>query len=281
MHEMTEYDEFVKRLSDAYPKAFRNVYCGISIGAGWYTIIEAVVANAKSHIKWKREIRANDLRRNRAVERGRDAVIKFVTRGKPLTAWDEQRVDEILEEGLIEPKRKVNHIEVHQIKEKFGGLRFYYEGGDDYVQGLVAMAESWAARTCETCDERGERRHGGWIRTLCDKHEAEHQQPPRIRHQRVGGHLHVAQAESPIAEDRRGERSREHEQAHRRRRGEQHRQPQRPVEGARETVHRLLRMVRRQPGQDHRGERDAEYAERKFHQPIGEVEPGDAARHQE
>lgn len=62
---------------------------------------------------------------------------------------------------------------VEQIKEKFGGLRFYYQGGDDYVHGLVSMAESWAGIACEECGGIGKRRGGGWIRTLCDVHEAE------------------------------------------------------------------------------------------------------------
>jgi hypothetical protein len=30
---------------------------------------------------------------------------------------------------------------IYQVKEKFGKLRFYYEGGDDVVRGLVLMAE--------------------------------------------------------------------------------------------------------------------------------------------
>lgn len=62
---------------------------------------------------------------------------------------------------------------VAQIKEKFGGLRFYYDGGDDTVDGMVRMAESWAARTCEECGKPGKSRSGGWIKTLCDEHEAE------------------------------------------------------------------------------------------------------------
>lgn len=62
-----------------------------------------------------------------------------------------------------------------QVKEKFGGLRFYYEGGDDMIDGMVRMAESWAACTCETCGNPGHMRTGGWIRTLCDLHEEEHQ----------------------------------------------------------------------------------------------------------
>lgn len=64
-------------------------------------------------------------------------------------------------------------VTIDQIKEKFGGLRFYYSGGDSMVDGMVTIAESWAAHTCEECGARGHIRSGGWIRTLCDKHEAE------------------------------------------------------------------------------------------------------------
>lgn len=62
---------------------------------------------------------------------------------------------------------------VRQIKEKFGGLRFYYDGGDDYVSGLVSMAESWAGHVCEECGNPGKSRSTGWIKTLCDEHSAE------------------------------------------------------------------------------------------------------------
>ena len=55
-----------------------------------------------------------------------------------------------------------------QIKEKFGGLRVYFTGGDDYIEGLVGMAECWSYRTCESCGEKGEPNKGGWIVTLCD-----------------------------------------------------------------------------------------------------------------
>lgn len=66
-------------------------------------------------------------------------------------------------------------VTIDQIKEKFGGLRFYYSGGDAMVDGMVTMAEAWAAHTCEECGDKGQVRSGGWIRTLCDKHEAERQ----------------------------------------------------------------------------------------------------------
>lgn len=70
----------------------------------------------------------------------------------------------------------VAQVTVAQIKEKFGGLRFYYDGGDEYISGLVSMAEVWAGHSCEECGKPGERRSGGWVRTLCDEHEAERQE---------------------------------------------------------------------------------------------------------
>ena len=76
-------------------------------------------------------------------------------------------------------------IEITQIKEKFGGLRFYYSGGDDHIGGMVTMAEVWAGRTCETCGNLGKRRDGGWVRTLCDVHEAEHQAKLKERNEHV------------------------------------------------------------------------------------------------
>jgi hypothetical protein len=62
-----------------------------------------------------------------------------------------------------------------QIKEKFGTLRMYSEGEkSEYVSGVVAMAESMSAYTCEECGDRGSRRAGGWVRTLCERcHENE------------------------------------------------------------------------------------------------------------
>jgi hypothetical protein len=77
----------------------------------------------------------------------------------------------------------VPQVVVAQIKEKFGGLRFYYDGGDDEISGMVRMAEAWAGNTCETCGKPGYQRKGGWIKTLCDYHETERQQ--RLAHRNI------------------------------------------------------------------------------------------------
>jgi len=64
-------------------------------------------------------------------------------------------------------------IEVHQVKEKFGGLRFYVGGVPsavaDEVYDTIDDAEAESLRTCESCGKSGEPRGGGWIKTLCDE----------------------------------------------------------------------------------------------------------------
>lgn len=71
---------------------------------------------------------------------------------------------------------------VHQIKEKFGGLRFYYQLPKDtteevveHVRELVRTAESISDQTCEECGAPGYKTNGGWIKTLCNFHDKERQ----------------------------------------------------------------------------------------------------------
>ena len=62
-----------------------------------------------------------------------------------------------------------------QVKEKFGGLRFYINGASDGVHKRIGVAEDLSYKTCETCGEKGELRTNiGWHTTLCDKHYEEH-----------------------------------------------------------------------------------------------------------
>jgi hypothetical protein len=59
-------------------------------------------------------------------------------------------------------------VKFDQIKEKYGGLRVYFSGGDDYIDGLVSMAEEYSYKICEVCGNSGKPNKGGWITTLCD-----------------------------------------------------------------------------------------------------------------
>lgn len=69
-----------------------------------------------------------------------------------------------------------------QIKEKFGGLRFYMTSETSEMRDLIREAEIKASKTCERCgaDAAGQ---GGrmWIRTLCDKHLKEQEAQDRER----------------------------------------------------------------------------------------------------
>ena len=63
----------------------------------------------------------------------------------------------------------VPQVTVDQVKEKFGTLRFYYTGGDDYIRGMVALAESLSGVTCESCGNPSEvQNDGGWMRSICN-----------------------------------------------------------------------------------------------------------------
>lgn len=65
-----------------------------------------------------------------------------------------------------------------QVKEKFGSLRFHIRGGDDYIRGLIGMADSLSQFVCEECGQPGTPSKG-WMKALCSMHaEAEPDQEP-------------------------------------------------------------------------------------------------------
>ena len=64
----------------------------------------------------------------------------------------------------------IAQVTLDQVKEKFGTLSFYYTGGDDYIRGMVRMAESMSGTVCEECGAPGKLRGSGWIYTACDTH---------------------------------------------------------------------------------------------------------------
>jgi hypothetical protein len=62
---------------------------------------------------------------------------------------------------------------VHQVKEKYGALRFYAETSNalvwDRFDALINAAETRSATVCERCSSDGElvRLASGWCKTLC------------------------------------------------------------------------------------------------------------------
>ena len=68
------------------------------------------------------------------------------------------------------PKDDQLICEAVQVKEKFGGLRFYIYGGDDYISGLIDLAESLSHHICSECGNKSDHINNlarGWIYTLC------------------------------------------------------------------------------------------------------------------
>jgi hypothetical protein len=66
--------------------------------------------------------------------------------------------------------------QIYQIKEKFGGLRFYAtpnmeDAPEDYYK-LIEEAETLSYKICEECGEPGSiQEYKGWYSTTCGKHD--------------------------------------------------------------------------------------------------------------
>ena len=68
------------------------------------------------------------------------------------------------------------YYNIVQVKEKFGGLRYYIVTSESYttadrMYAIIDTIESLSFRICEDCGRPGEERENGWIRTLCDECE--------------------------------------------------------------------------------------------------------------
>ena len=158
-------EELDKQLCEKYPLIFaqrngdmsQTCMCwGFCCDDGWYNIIDAMCANIQGHIdnrlqsidwtnKWNAQIaeaQANDF--------------------EDWADWKSRDYRPVAE--------PIAQVVATQVKEKFGGLRFYFSGGDDYIDGVVALAESMSYRTCEVCGAPGTSNSEGYIQTLCETH---------------------------------------------------------------------------------------------------------------
>ena len=68
-----------------------------------------------------------------------------------------------------------NGVDISQIKEKFGGLRFYVCSAPVHVFDIIDTAEDESYSVCEQCGKPGQpRTDRGWIKTLCSDCEGKH-----------------------------------------------------------------------------------------------------------
>ena len=68
-------------------------------------------------------------------------------------------------------KDKIKNFQVDQVKEKFGGLRFYVNfAPSNKIRKLIEVAERNSYEICEYCGKKGKLRGDlCWVLTLCDK----------------------------------------------------------------------------------------------------------------
>jgi len=71
----------------------------------------------------------------------------------------------------LEAMDGVSDVRVVQIKEKFGGLRFYLSSETAEMSDAIDKAETASYYSCELCGGPGKLRHDlGWVTTLCEAH---------------------------------------------------------------------------------------------------------------
>ena len=80
-------------------------------------------------------------------------------------------IDPIFEyiKNYNEDKKEEDKIIIFQIKEKFGGLRFYVDNGNEELHNMIDKAEEESYKVCEFCGSKEDvgQTANGWITTLC------------------------------------------------------------------------------------------------------------------
>jgi len=70
--------------------------------------------------------------------------------------------------------RKPDTIDIVQVKEKFGGLRVYFEPWNEEYYNIIMRVENKSYQLCEECGKPGEIDSDAdfiWMRTLCPTHK--------------------------------------------------------------------------------------------------------------
>jgi NADH pyrophosphatase NudC (nudix superfamily) len=76
-------------------------------------------------------------------------------------------IDELchnIEKELI--NSSIDEFSVDQVKDKFGGLRFYVSGANEKINELIDMAERKSYKICMSCGTKEDVTYKAWA-TLC------------------------------------------------------------------------------------------------------------------
>jgi hypothetical protein len=169
--------EFDEMLCQKYPKIFaqrnmnpqQTLMCwGFECGDGWYNLLDHLCLNLQSYIDQHNKQRQREVSKKEAYANGYSAVLKFYQgdAAQP-SEWDEKNAYKTMKEGVVVPD-EIPQVVAVQVKEKFGSLRFYVDGGDDYTAGMIRLAESISASMCESCGIPSKvKNNDGWLSNMC------------------------------------------------------------------------------------------------------------------
>ena len=133
---------------------------GLDCGDGWYNIIDVLCGLLTSEY------------------RGAQSRYEFIKDRVDQPQWEGSK-DIITQEKIDDAKVRMDEEAAKvpvavQVKEKFGGLRFYVQAATDKHYQYISFAESMSHRTCEQCGAPGKTYTNGWHQTLCDIHAEMH-----------------------------------------------------------------------------------------------------------
>jgi hypothetical protein len=131
---------------------------GLECGDGWYNIIDVLCGLLTS--EYRQAQSRYDFIKDKVDQPQWEGSKKIIT---------QEQIDEA-KAKLDEETLKVP-VAV-QVKEKFGGLRFYVQAATKEHYNYISFAESMSYRTCEQCGAPGKTYTDGWHMTLCDIHAA-------------------------------------------------------------------------------------------------------------
>lgn len=161
-------EELDAKLVAKYPQIFKNRFgdmretamCwGFECGDGWYSIIDTLCGLMTSEYRHRKE----------SYE-----FVKEIFDSGGKTMWGKDVTAAEVEEKRLAMEEACQQIPVAaQVKEKFGGLRFYVQAATEKHYNYITFAESMSYRTCEVCGAPGKRYTDGWHQTLCEAHAAE------------------------------------------------------------------------------------------------------------
>jgi hypothetical protein len=172
--------ELQEKLYNKYPKLFyqkdlpmqQTCMCwGIECGNGWYTIIDNACRLLQHHVDNSRKEKARILRWNRmlrqAVNGNTTNLHRYFAKAYGEEKAEEEVKQQVFRRDFREVKETTPQLQFVQVKEKYGTLRLYTNYVDDYIDGVVNMAESMSAHTCEICGVPGKITGISWYHTLC------------------------------------------------------------------------------------------------------------------